>query len=216
MLSMPPLLARVNALPRTRLYLIAGPAASGKTTFALALARYLNAVVLSMDHYYVDEEQVAKEYDEKYGLQPQWESPDAYDTHKMREDITSLLTTGYASIPEYSFAQNCRVGYQELRLKQGQPLIIEGLYTIRFADLLTDCSDSFVKLFIHADTEVRRARSRTRDVIARGKPPEAFEKRYHFVALGEQRWVLKQVHDADFMIETTRKMREEFFVPTSI
>ena len=70
MLSMPALLSRVTELPTKRLYLIAGPAASGKATFSLALARYLGAALLSMDHYYVDEEQVVRKYDEKYGLMP--------------------------------------------------------------------------------------------------------------------------------------------------
>ncbi|GHO46276.1 hypothetical protein KSX_44390 [Ktedonospora formicarum] len=208
---MPPLLECVDALPLKRIYLIAGPAASGKTTFATTLARHMRATLLSMDHYYLDEDVVVKEYDEKYGVMPQWESPDAYDVYRMREDIDALLTTGSATIPSYSFVHSRREGYQDMCLDEDQPLIIEGLYAIRFSGILSEENDSMLKLYIHAETEERRARSHIRDVVKRGKPLADFEKRYHFVDLGEKRWVLRQMHDADFVIESTNEKRYGFF-----
>ncbi|GHO59685.1 uridine kinase family protein [Ktedonobacter robiniae] len=212
MLSMPTLLSRVAELPAKRLYLVAGPAASGKTTFSLALARYLGAALLSMDHYYVDEEQVVREYDEKYGLVPQWESPEAYNVERMQQDICELLRTGHAKIPHYSFVENRKVGEQEMSLGLEQPLIVEGLYAIRFEPLFRELTDSFVSLYIQAETEVRRARSRVRDVVERGKLPEEFEKRYHFVSLGEQRWGLSQMREANFVVEANEETRECFFL----
>lgn len=53
-MSIPVQLAQIDELPLVQVYLVAGPAASGKTTFATELAMHLKATVLSMDHYFVE------------------------------------------------------------------------------------------------------------------------------------------------------------------
>jgi uridine kinase len=191
-------------LPLARIYLVAGPAASGKTTFSSRLATERGALVLSMDDYYVDENEVIMEYDEKYGLAPQWESPDAYDMELLQRNIDELLHTGTTQLPVYSFALNRRTGYRSCTLQPGQSVVIEGLYTIRYSELFTAYTDSTVKVFIIADEAIRRARSAIRDVQERGKPLEVLEKRLHFVEMGERRWVLNQAANADYIIETNQ------------
>ncbi|GLV54990.1 hypothetical protein KDH_18370 [Dictyobacter sp. S3.2.2.5] len=201
MLRMPALISRIEDLPRAQVYLVAGPAASGKTTFSTQLAQYFDAAVLSMDHYFVDEADITIEQDEIYGAAPQWESPEAYDMRAIGRNIKELLQQGQTLIPQYSFVANRRVGYQPMHLRPQQKLVIEGLYTIRSEQFFRDYAHSIVKIFVVADLEIRRARARVRDVEERGKPIEVFDARRHFVELGERRWILQQERDADFMLE---------------
>ncbi|GHO83648.1 uridine kinase family protein [Dictyobacter formicarum] len=201
MLRMPALISRIEDLPLAQVYLVAGPAASGKTTFSTRLAHYLDAAVLSMDHYFVDEDDITIEYDDVYGAAPQWESPEAYDFHTLGRNIKELLQRGQTFIPQYSFVANRRVGYQPMYLRPQQKLIIEGLYTIRSEQFFRDYAQSIVKIFVVADLDIRRARARVRDVEERGKPIEVFDARRHFIELGERRWILQQERDADFALE---------------
>lgn len=203
MSSKPARLSRIDDLPRAQVYLIAGPAASGKTTFSSALAAYYNAAQLSMDNYFVDEDQAPYEYDGIYGRAPQWESPDAYDIATLKRNLQELLITGATAIPRYSFAMNKRDGYQPMQMAKGQVLIIEGLYTVRYQALFKGYCDSLTAIFMNAPVAERHARARLRDIEERGKPVEEFEKHYHFVTLGEQRWVLAQASEADYLIETS-------------
>jgi Uridine kinase len=193
-----------EALPSARIYLIAGPAASGKTTFSTQLAAERDGFVLSMDNYFVDEDAVALEYDEEYGLAPQWESPDAYDIDLLQRNIDELLHKGTTQLPVYSFAENRRVGYRTCLLRPEQPIIIEGLYTVRYCELFETFTDAIVKVFIIADEAIRRARSAIRDVQERGKPLSELAQRLHFVEIGERRWVLEQGVCADYIIETNQ------------
>jgi uridine kinase len=200
----PTYVSTTEALPTARIYLVAGPAASGKTTFSTRLAEERDGLVLSMDDYYVDETTVALEYDEEYGLAPQWESPDAYDIELLQRNIDELLRYGTTELPVYSFAENRRVGYQTCTLQPEQSIIIEGLYTVRYCQLFESYTDAIVKVFIIADEAIRRARSAIRDVQERGKPLAELAKRLHFVEIGERRWVLEQAPHADYIIETNQ------------
>ncbi len=199
---MPIILQKIKDLPPAQVYLVAGPAASGKTTFAAKLAARMDGVVLSLDNYFVDEDAVMIEYDEKYGMALQWESPEAYDIQMLKQNLHQLIETGETHLPTYSFAANKRIGYHPLRMKSGQPLIIEGLYTIRFQDFLGGHGGAVASIFVFADKAERHNRARTRDLIERGKPAEDFEKHYHFVSLGEERWLMEQAARADFIFQT--------------
>ncbi|HTI15827.1 MAG TPA: hypothetical protein VL461_14885 [Dictyobacter sp.] len=217
MLRVPPLLSRLDELPLARVYLVAGPAASGKTTFSTLLASQRDAVVLSMDNYFIDEDAIVLEHDELYGLAPQWESPDAYDMRTLQRNVQELFTTGEALIPVYSFAENRRVGYQPLTLRQHQHLIIEGLYTVRYRSFFAAYADELVSVFVVAEQMVRDARARQRDMTERGKPAAEFEKRRHFSHLGEQRWGLVQEQQADFVLRTDTLAYQYFCdIPTII
>ncbi|WP_162005491.1 uridine kinase family protein [Dictyobacter vulcani] len=208
---MPALISRIDDLPPAQVYLVAGPAASGKTTFSSQLASHLHAAVLSMDHYFVDEEHITVEHDEKYGAAPQWESPDAYDIQALGQNIRELLQDGETLIPQYSFVLNRRVGYQPMHLRPEQPLVIEGLYTIRCEQFFRDYVHSLVKVFVVADLDIRRARARVRDVEERGKALEVFELRRYFVELGEQRWGMMQERDADCVLEIHNDFSYDIF-----
>ncbi|GCE23797.1 uridine kinase family protein [Dictyobacter kobayashii] len=212
MLRMPAVITRIEDLPPAQVYLVAGPAASGKTTFSTQLAHHLNAAVLSMDHYFVDEDAITIEHDEIYGVAPQWESPEAYDIHTLGQNIKELLQYGETLIPRYSFVANRRVGHQAMHLQPNQNLVIEGLYPIRCEQFFRAYAQSIVKIFVVADLDIRRARARVRDVEERGKSIEVFDARRHFVELGERRWVLKQERDADFVLEIHNGFSyDEFF-----
>jgi uridine kinase len=193
----------IEDLPYAEIYLIAGPTAAGKTTFSSILAVHLNAVVLPMDDYYLDEDQAPLEYNEEYGKAPQWESPEAYDIELLLSNIGQLLDKGEVWVPEYSFSQNKRTGYRVLPRKLEQSIIVEGLYAIKCKPLLVNMSISTIAIFVTATESVREVRARTRDTEERGKPDELFTKRFHFMRIGEQRWLLKQAEEADFTLDTS-------------
>jgi uridine kinase len=193
----------IRRLPPVSVYLIAGPTGSGKTIFAQRLAASVGAMMLSLDNYFWDEAQVEIVRDEIYGEARQWDDPASSDLNLLTLNIQQLVNDGYALIPQFDFFQNIRIGYAPMQKKEEtQSIVVEGLHSIRCKGPLADLGISSLSLFIDADVQVRAERVRIRDLRDRGRPEELFQKRFHFIRLAEEKWILEQRHQADVLIDT--------------
>ena len=121
----------IRFLPSAQVYLIAGPTGAGKTKLALGLSAHVNAKVIGMDNYFIDEEKVPIEYSDIYGSAPQWDSPDACDFELLIRNLVQLIRTRKTTIPLFSFPLNKRVGSNIMEITGSAPIIVEGLHAIR-------------------------------------------------------------------------------------
>jgi uridine kinase len=115
-----------------RLVLVAGPSASGKTTFSKRLSTQLQAngirpLALSMDNYFVDRESCPR--DERGELD--FEALDALDLELFNRHLADLLDGREVSVPRFDFETGCRKNeYRKLWLEDDQILVVEGIHAL--------------------------------------------------------------------------------------
>jgi len=112
------------------LILIAGPSASGKTTFAQRLKIHLmvnglNPIPISMDNYYLDRESIPLDEEGQRDL----EAISTIDIELLNEHLSRLIQGQQVEIPFFNFKK----GEREYRgnlvsISDQQPLIIEGIH----------------------------------------------------------------------------------------
>jgi uridine kinase len=185
-------------------YLIAGPTGSGKTDFSKLIAPLLNGIILSMDNYFFNLDELAKEYSDEYGEAPQCDSPSALDIELFISNFYQLFKNGQANIPGYDFISETRTAYSSLTKKENQPIIIDGVHAIRYKERIESLGVSTFSIFLNADENIRFERIKKRNIEERGDPEYLFDKQVHFIKLGEKKWILEQEKDADMVLDTTK------------
>lgn len=115
-----------------RLVLIAGPSASGKTTFSKRLATQLQVngirpLALSMDNYFVDRESCPR--DEQGELD--FEALDALDLDLFNSHLADLLEGREVAVPSFHFETGSRKSERRnLWLEDDQILVVEGIHAL--------------------------------------------------------------------------------------
>ena len=115
-----------------RLVLVAGPSASGKTTFSKRLATQLQVngirpLALSMDNYFVDRESCPR--DERGELD--FEALDALDLGLFNRHLADLLDGREVEVPRFDFETGCRRSeHRNLWLEDDQILVVEGIHAL--------------------------------------------------------------------------------------
>lgn len=151
---------------------IAGGTGSGKTTLTRALVERFagQTSVIYHDNYYKQHDGLS--YDERAALN--FDSPDAFDTALMIEQLRTLISGQAIDCPVYDFADHNRSA-ETIRIEPAPVLIVEGILIFsepELADLLD------IKLFVDTDADVRILRRIKRDVIERGRTLESVEQQY--------------------------------------
>ena len=141
-----------------RLVLIAGPSASGKTTFAKRLALQLmvngiRPVALSMDNFYVNRDDTPKDDTGAYDF----EAIEAIDLALFNDVLQKLLKGEQAMTPEFDFVSGTRKPqskWKPMQLKSGQVLMVEGIHGLN--DRLTESVPKHLKfrLYVSALTQL--------------------------------------------------------------
>ncbi len=170
---------------QTHLIAIAGPSCAGKTELAKALARALPAAIVPLDAYYLDLGHLPFEERIKFNF----DIPDTIEYGLFAKQIRALAAGEAVERPIYDFIAHTPSGQTE-RVEPGQPVIVEGLFALYWADLRPLFT---TKVFVEAPDEVCLARRQLRDVRERGRTVE---------------WVLRQY------TETVRPMAERYVLPT--
>jgi len=115
-----------------RLVLIAGPSASGKTTFSKRLSTQLQVngirpLALSMDNYFVDREHCPR--DEKNELD--FEALEAVDLRLFNQHLADLLEGREVTVPRFDFETGRRESnHRHLWLEDDQILMVEGIHAL--------------------------------------------------------------------------------------
>ncbi|MDQ7824079.1 MAG: nucleoside kinase [Candidatus Eremiobacteraeota bacterium] len=201
-----------------RVVLIAGPSASGKTTFAQRLAVQLRVngikpVGISVDDYFLDREKTPRDEKGDYNF----EILEALDLELFNNHLTTLLMGGEVEIPHFDFTVGARMkSGRKLRIKPDQPLVIEGIHCLN--DRLTEsiARENKFKIYVSAltqlnlddhnrinTTDTRILRRIVRDKQFRGRDALGTLKRWDSVRMGERDHIFPFQEEADIMFNSS-------------
>jgi len=137
----------------TRLVFIAGPSASGKTTFSKRLAIQLLAngvhpYPLAMDDYFLPRAELRA----RLGEHPDYVSLAALDVELFQADLARLMAGERVELPRYDFATGTRQDGPVIQLDADQILLVEGIHGLN-PILCADASRVF-RIFVSALTQL--------------------------------------------------------------
>ena len=184
-----------------RVVCIAGPSASGKSTFLQRLAIQLGVngkapLTISLDDYYREREQL---------VEVDLESPEALDIGLLNRHVEALLRDEVVSIPRFDFTTQQPVAREHWKLVSLKPngiLLLEGLHSLNPAILHNLPNGIVFRVFVSALTQiiidefnrvptskVRLLRRITRDRNFRGATTAEVLGQWPKVQQGEKRYI---------------------------
>ncbi|HPC82664.1 MAG TPA: hypothetical protein PLR87_04770 [Thermoanaerobaculaceae bacterium] len=204
---------------RIRMVLVAGPSASGKTTFIKRLGIQLRVngiqpVGLSLDNYFVNRDRTPVDSDGK----PDYEAIEALDLALLNQQLDALLRGEEVAVPRYNFLTGTRDEpgrWTRLHLEPDQVLLVEGIHALN--PKLTEAIPEHTKfrLFISALTQLilddqnriftsdaRLIRRLVRDRLYRGHPVTRTLEMWSSVRRGEARGIFPFQEQADIMFNS--------------
>lgn len=199
-----------------RLVLIAGPSSSGKTTFSRRLAVQLLALGISpfpieLDNYFVNREATPR--DENGNLN--FEALEAIDLPLLADHLQRLVAGECVQLPRYNFKSGQREAGEEVKLKRGQMLILEGIHGLNPALIPTALSAQSFRIYVSAltqlnldrhnrvsTTDTRLVRRIVRDARERGYTAQQTINRWESVRQGEKRYIFPYQENADVMFNS--------------
>jgi uridine kinase len=167
---------------------VAGGTASGKTTFARAIAARVGTekvAILSQDAYYHDPSHLP--FEERTRIN--YDHPNAYDTELLTSHLDALKRGEAVARLGYDFVAHARV-VLEGQVEPRPIVLLEGILILE-DPRLRDRLD--IKIFIDTDADVRVLRRLRRDIEERGRTLESVTHQY---------------------LETVRPMHLEFTEPS--
>ncbi len=209
-------IAQQIALKKSRIILIAGPSSSGKTTSSRRLAiqllaRGVSPFPLELDHYFIDRDKTP--LDENG--QPDFETIEALDIARLAEDIEKLLNGDKVQLPHFNFKTGMREAGDLIQLKDGQPLILEGIHGLNPRLIPNRLADSAFRVYVSAltqlnldrhnrvsTTDTRLIRRIVRDARERGYSAAQTISRWESVRRGEKRHIFPYQENADVMFNS--------------
>lgn len=199
-----------------RVVLIAGPSSSGKTTFSKRLsiqllARGLSPVPIELDNYFVDRKKTPRDETGEYDF----ESIEALDLESLNNDLVLLIQGKKVQLPKYNFRTGLQEQGDQVRLREGELLILEGLHGLNpdlargvdhtqtfriYASALTQLNlDRFNRV---STTDTRLLRRIVRDAKQRGYSAAETIRRWESVRRGEKRYIFPYQDNADVMFNS--------------
>ena len=199
-----------------RIILIAGPSSSGKTTSSRRLAvqllaRGISPYPLELDHYFIDREKTP--LDENG--QPDFETIGALDLTRLANDLEILISGGKIQLPRFNFKTGRSEEGDIVQLKDGQPIILEGIHGMNPRLIPERWADSAFRIYVSALTQVnldrhnrvsttdtRLIRRIVRDARERGYSAAQTISRWESVRRGEKRHIFPYQENADVMFNS--------------
>lgn len=202
---------------RVKIVLIAGPSASGKTTFAKRLAIHLRVnelkpVALSLDNYFVDREKTPRDEFGNYDF----DSIEAIDLDLLNEHLDALMQGKEIEVFKFSFKKGHRIpSGKKLQLHPDQILLIEGLHALHPKIAKNIPKENVYRIYVSALTQVsvdahnristsdtRLIRRIVRDRYFRGHNTIDTLKMWNNVRKGEERFIFPYQEHADGMFNS--------------
>jgi uridine kinase len=200
-----------------RLILIAGPSASGKTTFAQRLAVQIRVngmkpVAISTDDYFLDRDKTPLDEKGDYNF----EILEALDVELFNTHLTSLLEGEEVMLPRFDFTEGKRIpNGGKLKIRRDQPIIIEGIHCLNEKLTESIAKENKFKIYISAltqlsldnhnrinTTDTRILRRIVRDMQFRGRDALGTLKRWDSVRRGEREHIFPYQEEADVMFNS--------------
>jgi uridine kinase len=144
---------------------VGGGSGSGKTYLCSKVKQELpeKTLVFSMDRYY----RPFKNLDDEERAEVNFDSPESLDWQLMKEHLSKLRRGEKIRMPEYSFEENTRVGYENKRPRE--VVLVEGIHALNDLEL-NEMMD--LRVFLDPDPEVRAIRRMKRDIVKRNRDAE--------------------------------------------
>jgi uridine kinase len=206
----------VNQLDRSRIILIAGPSSAGKTTTSRRLTVQLLALGVSpfpleLDNYFLDRDKTPLGEDG----QPDFETIEALDLPLIAEQLSRLIKGEEVQLPRYNFKTGMREGGELIRLKNGQPIILEGIHGMDPRLIPQNLSSEAFRIYVSAltqlnldrhnrvsTTDTRLIRRIVRDARERGYTAAQTIGRWEAVRRGEKRHIFPFQENANVMFNS--------------
>lgn len=201
-----------------RLFLIAGPSSSGKTTFANKLCVNLkligyNPIVISMDNYFKERVDTPKLPNGEYDF----ETIDALDLNLFNKHMAELFKGETIEMPEFNFmtgekeykGNKLSIGPRDVIVLEGihalNPLLLTDIddelkYKIYIAPMTTLNLDDYTKV---STTDTRMLRRIVRDFYTRGHGVESTLKMWPNLKSGETKYIYPNIKYADYIYNTS-------------
>jgi uridine kinase len=208
--------AQQIAQKNARIILLAGPSSSGKTTTSRRLAiqllaRGVSPFPLELDNYFVDRSKTPLD---EFG-KPDFEALEALDLNRLAHDLDKLLNAEEVQLPRYNFKTGMSEPGDAIRLKPGQPLILEGIHGLNPRLIPSHLSDSAFRIYVSAltqlnldrhnrvsTTDTRLIRRMVRDARERGYSATQTISRWDSVGRGEKKHIFPYQENADVMFNS--------------
>src|SRR5690349_2801240 len=206
----------VDQLDRSRIILIAGPSSAGKTTTSRRLTVQLLALGISsfpleLDNYFLDRDQTPLGEDGK----PDFEAIEALDLPLIAEQLSRLIRGEEVQLPRYNFKTGLREDGELIRLKNGQPIILEGIHGMDPKLIPESLSNRAFRIYVSAltqlnldrhnrvsTTDTRLIRRIVRDARERGYTAAQTIGRWESVRRGEKRHIFPFQENANVMFNS--------------
>ena len=190
---------------KRRIILLAGPSASGKTTTAHLICKYLkeagvHSEIVSLDDFFLEQHQMP--YDEQGVID--FESVHSLDTDGIIKALNEINETGKTELPVFNFKTKSRETLtRPIDIGKSGVVIVEGLHALN--PLIADCLDNnkVLKLYISVvssyidnngnelleSRNIRLMRRMSRDILYRASTPTSCLKLFSSVVRGEDKYL---------------------------
>ncbi len=202
---------------KVKVVLIAGPSASGKTTFSKRLMVQLavngmKPTMISLDDYFVDREKTPKDKNGDYDF----EAIEAIDVEYFNRDLVQLFKGESVELPRFDFTIGKKFpSGKKLQLGPGSILIVEGIHGMN-PNLIPDINpENTFKIFLSALTQIsiddqnhisttdnRLIRRMIRDSKYRNYSAQDTIRRWPSVRAGEDKNIFPYQENADIMFNS--------------
>ncbi|HIE39261.1 MAG TPA: nucleoside kinase [Anaerolineae bacterium] len=199
-----------------RLVLIAGPSASGKTTFSKRLSIQLLAhgvrpFPLALDDYFVDREKTPRDENGEYDF----ESLQALDLPFFNEQLLALMEGREVTLPRFDFQAGTRREGPTVQLDPDHVILVEGIHGLNPRLVSAIPRQWTFRVYVSAltqlnidrhnrvpTTDTRLIRRIVRDATFRGYAAEETLNRWESVRRGEKRHIFPYQEHADVMFNS--------------
>lgn len=215
-----------------KIVLIAGPSASGKTTFSKRLSIHLRVngfkpYTISIDDYFLEREKTPRDEHGNYDF----ESIHAVDIEFFNNHLLALLDGKEIEVPKFNFKEGRRMrSGRKIRLGERGILLIEGIHGLN--EQLTPRVPKHLKFKIYVSaltqlnihdhyristSDTRLIRRIIRDNLYRGNLPEDTIRMWDNVRRGEEKNIFPFQEEADVMFNSAltyeQAVLKKFAVP---
>jgi uridine kinase len=200
----------------SQIILLAGPTSSGKTTTSRRLAVQLLALGVSpfpmeLDNYFLPRHQTP--LDEEGN--PDFEAIEALDLPLLAEHLQKLIRGEKTQLPRYNFRSGLSEAGEEVQLRHGEPVILEGIHGLNPELIPESLSTRAFRIYVSAltqlnldrhnrvsTTDTRLIRRIVRDARERGYSATQTISRWESVRRGEKRHIFPFQENADVMFNS--------------
>jgi uridine kinase len=201
---------------QTRVVLVAGPSASGKTTFSRKLAVQLLALgispfALELDNFFVDREKTPLDEDGKLNF----EALEALDLELLGDNLEQLIAGKTVHLPKYNFKMGKREPGETIQLSPEHIVIMEGIHGLNPGLVPGRVAERAYRIYVSAltqlnldrhnrvpTTDTRLIRRIVRDARERGYTATQTINRWESVSSGEKKYIFPYQENADAMFNS--------------